>query len=516
MDVSGFLTLFAVIAAIITLLPEDKKFELLLNLKSKITRCILWGFCALFVYLLFYDVFFSWGIIISLNWAKGFDKESTLLLISIIFLGYIFKLIFAKSIKENQVPHLIYTISNDIKYEQKMTLIDSLLNRNLYVLKRYLVKVTLFQLLIERLLNQAISKKINVPLISLTNEEPDQELLCLRDAFRYHFFILPLTKLDESSKLKSRQRKLIEILKKDFFTSRVKAHILKTNPKVAFELISITESNFSEEDIEVLVSSSHFRHELDTFFEEYYFYESILEFSPLLDESIGDAGFIDKYKFFDRLESIVKGYVFNNKMQLFEAHEYIPNDSFIKQTPLNFYIDCVFHSSVEVSKKEQSFSSRHPSWVLTKTVEQLIELTNENAAVIHKNCEFESRAGYFIFNILNRQIKVFEHILESKSTQSYDNILESMGHSFYKIFKNSNSEVIKIFSFELLARVFFKSEQNVQILESSIYGIYGNGIKSCLLDFSILKPFTVQSGKDINWDTLSKNLVSYYSENECL
>lgn len=516
MDVSGFLTLFAVLAAIITLLPEDKKLELSLNLKSKVTCSIFLLFCSFSTYFQLYDVFSAWGIIIPLKWIKGFDQESALLLISILFLGYIFKLILAKSIRENQIPHLIDAISNDIKYEQKMSLIDSLLNRNLCTLKRYLIKETLFKSLRVKLLNQDISNYFNEPLIALTNEQLKQESLSAKNFFKYHFLIVPLTKFEQLSRLSSRQEKLIEVLKKEFFTSRVKAHILKNNPRVAFELISLTGNDFSEEDIEILISSSHFKHELETFFEDYYFYENILGFSPLLDESIGNAGFIDKSKFFDRLESIVKTYILNNKNQLVEAHEYIPNDSFIKQTRLNFYIDCVFHSSVEVSKKEQSFSSRHPSWVLTKIVEQLIELSNENAARVQKNCEFESRAGYFIFEILNSQIKVFEHIFESKSTQSYDNILESMGHSFYKIFKNSNSEVIKTFSFELLARVFFKSEQNVQILESSIYGVYGNGIKSCLLDFSILKPLTVNSGKGFNWDILSNNLVNYYSENECL
>ena len=115
MDVSGFLTLFAVLAAIITLLPEDKKLELSLNLKSKVTCSIFLLFCSFSTYLLLYDVFSAWGIIIPLKWIKGFDQESALLLISILFLGYIFKLILAKSIRENQIHHLIDAISNDIK-----------------------------------------------------------------------------------------------------------------------------------------------------------------------------------------------------------------------------------------------------------------------------------------------------------------------------------------------------------------------------------------------------------------
>ncbi|MEL0642711.1 hypothetical protein V6260_19405, partial [Pseudoalteromonas aliena] len=66
-------------------------------------------------------------------------------------------LILAKSIRENKIPHLIEAISNDIKYDQKMRLIDSLLNRNLCTLKRYLIKETLFKSLSEKLLNQDIS-----------------------------------------------------------------------------------------------------------------------------------------------------------------------------------------------------------------------------------------------------------------------------------------------------------------------------------------------------------------------
>ena len=187
MDVSGFLTLFAVLAAIITLLPEDKKLELSLNLKSKVTCSIFLLFCSFSTYFLLYDVFSAWGIIIPLKWIKGFDQESALLLTSILFLGYIFKLILAKSIRENQIPHLIDAISNDIKYEQNMSLIDSLLNRNLCTLKRYLIKETLFKSLRVKLLNQDISNYFNEPLIALTNEQPKQESLSAKNFFNYHF-----------------------------------------------------------------------------------------------------------------------------------------------------------------------------------------------------------------------------------------------------------------------------------------------------------------------------------------
>ena len=170
----------------------------------------------------------------------------------------------------------------------------------------------------------------------------------------------------------------------------------------------------------------------------------------------------------------------------------------------NFYLNCIKCSSLEIIRNKQSYSPKFPTWHLTELLQNLVIISNEE---VDKDCEFGSRAGYYIWESLNYQTIVYEEALRLEETDKYNATFESLGRSFYYILKNSKSRKIRVTAFEMLASVYFKNHAQGELLEAALHGIYGNGVKSALIDAKYLNDLLPYKGDNIYCCTLSRNLT---------
>jgi hypothetical protein len=498
MDVSGFLTFFAVIAALLALSSDEKKLEIAIKFKFKRWIIIGFSFLILSIYLLFYDLFSAWEWVFPYPWILGFDNKTALLLLCVISSIIFYSLIFNGSVRVSQVPLLLKALSTINQSEKKLEHIEYLLNKNINLIKKYIQQKSKTQRLIQKITTEKIDKKRNQVIFLPENKV----LLGIREAAIFRFIIEPLCKYEP------KHPDVLELIKRNLMTSKLKSYLFTNNPSLVLDLLFLINEPLTERDIEKLLEeSSQFRFESESYFNEQYSYNSIADFSILLTKAIGNVDYLANNNFFESLEKINKNHLIKEVSQLKEQHEYIPNDSFLNNSFFNFYVECVKCSSMEIIKNKVGVGSKYPNWYLTQFIKNLIVITNETTSNDESTCEFESRAGYFIYQALRSQCEVLELANNEQSLNEYPDVIQSTGHSFYSIINGSNSKKVKEFAFTLLASSFHETQCNDMFLESFLYGTYGVGVKSSLLDLEKLEPLMQESGDDIYRQILSKNLT---------
>lgn len=87
LDNNGFMTVISIIAAGFLAMSTSKKRHLKHNTKSYTNRFLLFIFSLFSIYILFLDVFHKLEWTLPFPWILGFDRQSTLLLLSILLVG---------------------------------------------------------------------------------------------------------------------------------------------------------------------------------------------------------------------------------------------------------------------------------------------------------------------------------------------------------------------------------------------------------------------------------------------
>ena len=496
MDVSGFLTYFAVLAALLALSSEEKKLEIAIKLKFKrwVVSCIIFLFLSL--YFLFYDVLAVSGLLLPYSWIPGFDSNSSLLLLCIFVSIVFYFFIFNGAVSSGKVSQLLDALAEVNQSDKKLEHIEYVLNKNINVIKLQTTKKRLLEIVIDKLTTDKIRKKQN-PFNEFSGEIVT---LDVKEAAVFRFIIEPLTPY-----LINQPNTIMETIRTKLMTSKMKSYLFINNPSLALDLLFLIREPLTVADIEKLTDeNSKFRFESDTYFVDHYSYNSIADFSILLSKAIGNVEYLGSSNFFESLEQYNNIHLNKEKCKLLERHDDLQDDTFIKNSFFNFYLNCIKCSSLEIIRNKQSYSPKFPTWHLTELLQNLVIISNEE---VDKDCEFGSRAGYYIWESLNYQTIVYEEALRLEETDKYNATFESLGHSFYYILKNSKSRKIRVIAFEMLASVYFKNHAQGELLEAALHGIYGNGVKSALIDAKYLNDLLPYKGDNIYCCMLSRNLT---------